>query len=188
MRSIFANFNPRELWLGPNTAPPALKPIMEQARSLHTTIKIYSAGDQFDWAGMNVRALSPPRDWRLSERPDNNDSLVLQFTYGRTSALFMGDAQKQAEPQVIARAPVSSLLKVTHNGSLTSTTPEFLAAVHPQFAFVSAGYRNQFHHPRPETLAKLADAHTRTYRTDIMGALTFYLDGKQVNPPAGPQN
>ncbi len=188
MHAIFNNFKPGELWLGPNTLPSVLKPIVDQAGSLKAPVKIYGAGDSFDWGGMHVRALSPPRDWRFSERPENNDSLVLQFSYGSTSALLTGDAERQVESQMIALDPGSTLLKVAHNGSLTSTTPGFLAAVHPQYAFVSAGFRNQFHHPRPETLAKLNAAHVNTYRTDMMGALTFYLDGTRVTARTGPQN
>jgi competence protein ComEC len=188
MHAIFNNFKPRELWLGPNTAPPVLKPIVDQARGLSAAVRVYGAGDSFDWGGVHVRTLSPPRDWPFSERPENNDSLVLQFLYGNTSALLTGDAQRQIEPRMIALHPASTLLKVAHNGSLTSTTPEFLAAVHPQYAFVSAGFRNQFHHPRPETLAKLSAAHVSTYRTDLMGALTFYLDGNRVTARTGPQN
>jgi competence protein ComEC len=188
MHSIFNNFKPGELWLGPNTAPPVLKPIVDQARALNAAVKVYGAGDSFDWSGMHVRALSPPRDWTFSETPENNDSLVLQFVYGNTSALLTGDAQKQVEPQMIAQGPASTVLKVAHNGSLTSTTQEFLAAVHPQFAFVSAGFRNQFHHPRPETLARLSASHVSIYRTDLMGAVTFYLDGNRVTARTGPQN
>jgi competence protein ComEC len=188
MHAIFNNFKPGELWLGPNTAPPVLKPIVDQARALGSTVKIYGAGDSFEWSGMHVRALSPPRDGSFSERPENNDSLVLQFAYGKTSVLLTGDAQKQVEPQIIARGPASTVLKVAHNGSLTSTTQEFLAAVHPQFAFVSAGFRNQFHHPRPETLAKFSASHVSVYRTDLMGAVTFYLDGNRVTARTGPQN
>jgi competence protein ComEC len=188
MHSIFNNFKPGELWLGPNTAPPVLKPIVDQAKGLGAAIKVYGAGDSFDWSGMHVRALSPPRDWVFSETPENNDSLVLQFAYGKTSALLTGDAQKKVEPQMIAQSPASTVLKVAHNGSLTSTGTEFLAAVHPQFAFVSAGFRNQFHHPRPETLAKLSASHVSVYRTDLMGAVTFYLDGSRVTARTGPQN
>jgi competence protein ComEC len=84
--------------------------------------------------------------------------------------------------------PASTVLKVAHNGSLTSTSQEFLAAVHPQFAFVSAGFRNQFHHPRPKTLAKLSASHVSFYRTDLMGAVTLYLDGSRVTARTGPQN
>ena len=75
----------------------------------------------------------------------------------------------------------ADLLKVAHHGSATSTTPEFLAAVHPQFAIISAGFQNSFGHPRPEVLDRLEQSHVATYRTDTLGAVTFYLDGKNVS-------
>jgi competence protein ComEC len=72
----------------------------------------------------------------------------------------------------------STLLKVGHHGSLTSTTPEFLAGVAPQWAVISCGLHNRFHHPRLEVLDELQSAHVRTFRTDINGATCFWLDGQ----------
>ena len=73
-----------------------------------------------------------------------------------------------------------TLLKVGHHGSLTSTTPEFLAAAAPRAAVISTGLNNHFGHPRPEILARLADQHTLTARTDEFGLTTFLLsrDGR----------
>jgi competence protein ComEC len=67
-----------------------------------------------------------------------------------------------------------------HYGSATSTVPELLAAVHPRFAVISVGVRNVYGHPRREVLEWLEEAHVITYRTDMDGAVTFYLDGKTV--------
>ncbi|HEY4901555.1 MAG TPA: hypothetical protein VIH91_12140, partial [Terriglobales bacterium] len=72
------------------------------------------------------------------------------------------------------------LLKIGHHGSTTSSSAEFLDAVSPQFAVVSAGYYNSFHHPRPEVMKRFADLQIRTYRTDLAGAVSFYLDGTTV--------
>ena len=77
--------------------------------------------------------------------------------------------------------PHADLLKIGHHGSLTSSSPEFLAAVAPQFAVVSAGFYNSFHHPRPEVMKRFADRHIQTYRTDLGGAVSFYLDGTRVS-------
>ncbi|HKF20876.1 MAG TPA: MBL fold metallo-hydrolase, partial [Candidatus Angelobacter sp.] len=77
-------------------------------------------------------------------------------------------------------SPHADLLKIAHHGSATSTTPELLAAVEPKFAVISVGYRNTFGHPRPVVLERLQNAHVKTYRTDMMGAVTFLLDGKHV--------
>jgi competence protein ComEC len=86
------------------------------------------------------------------------------------------------ERYVASEAPRADLLKVAHHGSATSTTPELLAAVHPRFAVISAGYRNPFGHPRQVVLDRLQAAEVRTYRTDLQGAVTFLLDGKGVEP------
>jgi competence protein ComEC len=76
----------------------------------------------------------------------------------------------------------STLLKVGHHGSITSTRPEFLARVAPQWAVISCGIRNRYGHPREEVLEELQAAKVRTYSTDINGAACFRLDGKTAAP------
>jgi competence protein ComEC len=76
----------------------------------------------------------------------------------------------------------STVLKVGHHGSITSTRPEFLARVSPQWAVISCGLHNSYGHPRQEVLAELQAAHVRTFRTDIRGATCFLLDGKTAAP------
>ncbi|MGZ4787198.1 MAG: DNA internalization-related competence protein ComEC/Rec2 [Terriglobales bacterium] len=182
MTSVINNFRPRELWVGslPNTE--SIGRVLNRARQLGVSIIELRAGDEFDWAGTRVRVLSPPRDWQAGEKVRNNDSLALQFRYKETAALLEGDAEKQMERIIATEHPECTLLKLAHNGSLTSTTPELLDAAHPSYAFISVGTRNMFHHPRPEILSRLAARHIATYRTDTMGALTFLLDGKTVKP------
>jgi competence protein ComEC len=107
---------------------------------------------------------------------------VMKITYQNTSALLEGDAEKQTERQVAHEQPQADLLKVAHHGSATSTIPELLAATHPQFAVISVGANNVYGHPRSEVLNRLAQAKVKTYRTDMQGAVTFYLDGQQVTP------
>jgi competence protein ComEC len=70
---------------------------------------------------------------------------------------------------------------VAHHGSATSTTQELLDAVHPRFAAISAGWHNSFGHPRLDVLERLQAAHVRTYRTDMLGLISFFLDGKTVS-------
>jgi competence protein ComEC len=109
--------------------------------------------------------------------------MVLHVTYGATSVLLEGDAEKEVERR-IARLyhPHADLLKVGHHGSATSTTPDFLKAVHPSFAIVSTGYRNSFGFPKPSVLHRLQASGVRVYRTDLDGAVTFYLDGHGITP------
>jgi competence protein ComEC len=79
----------------------------------------------------------------------------------------------------------STLLKVGHHGSVTSTRPEFLARVAPQWAVISCGLRNRYGHPRAEVLEELQAAKVGTFSTDINGASCFRLDGKTAAPDLG---
>jgi competence protein ComEC len=74
------------------------------------------------------------------------------------------------------------LLKVAHHGSNSSTCDDFLDAVHPDYAVISAGVRNPFRHPRPEVIERLAEHRAKTYRTDMLGPVTFYVDATGVHP------
>ena len=67
-------------------------------------------------------------------------------------------------------------MQIPHHGSRTSSTSAFIAAVAPDVAVFTPGYRNRFGHPRPEIVARYADAGIRTYRTDYEGALTFAFE------------
>jgi competence protein ComEC len=109
---------------------------------------------------------------------------VLLVSFGNTAVLMEGDAERAVERELVHRSPRADLLKVAHNGSLSSTSPELLAAVRPQVAFVSVGARNTFGHPRREILQRLEDSGVAVYRTDVNGAVTFYLDGNGVSSPA----
>ena len=180
--SVLANFKPRELWLGPNPRTPALQHLLDLARRQGVAIVERCGKDTFGFGGIQVRVLSPPRDWALDREPRNNDSLVLHFTYGNTAFLLAGDAERKMETGIARQEPRAGLLKVAHNGSASSTSFELLAAVKPSFAVISVGARNPFRHPRAEVLQRLQASRVKTYRTDLQGAITFYLDGEQITP------
>jgi competence protein ComEC len=140
------------------------------------------AGDQFEAGGVRFRVLAPdPADEGPVSRP-NDESLVMKIEYGETSALLEGDAEKRTEREVAQEQPQADLLKVAHHGSATSTIPELLSAVHPRYAVISVGARNVYGHPRSEVLDRLQEAGVFTYRTDLDGAVSFYLDGRTVTP------
>ncbi len=189
LRSVLANFQPRELWHGPNPPVPAFAALLEQAKAQGVRVTTLAAGDAIEWGGAAVEVLAPPRDWEVKARPRNNDSLAMRVRLGETSALLAGDAERSMERRMVQLEPEAELLKVAHHGSATSTVPEWLAAVRPQYAAISVGFRSPFGHPRTEVLERLRAARVRTFRTDTMGALTFYLDGKTVWPAqsAAPQ-
>jgi len=181
MAAVMANFHPRELWLGVNSPSAEQQALLREAHGLGIPFILHQAGDSLEIGGAMIQVLAPPRDAEARVSRPNDESLVLKVSYEATSALLEGDAEKKTEKQVVEQSPEADLLKVAHHGSATSTLPELLAAVHPRFAVISVGARNVYGHPRQEVLDRLAGAHVLTYRTDMDGAVTFYLDGKTVS-------
>ncbi|MGB6831669.1 MAG: competence protein ComEC, partial [Terracidiphilus sp.] len=115
--------------------------------------------------------------------PTNNDSLVLHVVYRSTSVMLEGDAESPIEHAMLAEPNLAStLLKVGHHGSITSTRPEFLARVSPQWAVISCGLHNRYGHPRQEVLEELQAAQIRTLRTDLNGVSCFLLNGTGLTP------
>jgi competence protein ComEC len=107
--------------------------------------------------------------------------MVLHVSYGGTSVLLEGDAEKAVERRIARLHPEhADLLKVGHHGSATSTTPEILAATKPSFAVISVGFHTSYGLPKPDVLTRLEAAGIHVYRTDLDGAVTFYLDGHSV--------
>jgi competence protein ComEC len=178
MPAILRNFHPRELWVGNNPPVAAYVDMLQQAQSLGVQIRSLHAGEAFSLGSVNFRVLAPDTSYHPGPQPANNDSLVLQASYKASSVLLEGDAEAPEEHSMLANFGLSSiLLKVGHHGSLTSTRPDFLSKVAPAWAVISCGHRNRFGHPRPEILAELQAAHTRTFRTDLDGATCFFLNG-----------
>ncbi len=181
MAAVVRNFRPKELWLG--VLPPSrpLEDLISTAQAYGVKVVRHWEGDSFEFGDAQVRVLFPPRHWPVGDKPQNSDSMVLSLAYGESSVLLEGDAQKRTERHVCSEEhPKATLLKVGHHGSANATTQELIDAAQPQFAIISVGSWNSFGLPRYETLARLASAGIRVYRTDLDGAVTFYLDGRSV--------
>ncbi len=122
-------------------------------------------------ARWNGATLSILRSGGLRTKKDavNNQSVVAMFERQGRRALLTGDSGAAGEAELLRRIPgrlSADVLKVGHHGSRGSTLPAFLSAVSPRAALVSCGRENRFGHPAPETLASLAAARVRVFRTD----------------------
>ena len=180
--AILRNFRPSELWVGNNPRVPAYNALLDQATDLDVRVRTLRAGDAMTLGETQVNVLAPFNDYRPGAEPANNDSLVLHVAYCATSVMLEGDAEEPIEHAMLSETGLkSTLLKVGHHGSTTSTQPEFLARVAPQWAVISCGLHNRDGHPREEVLGALEAAKVRTYSTDINGATCFRLDGKSVD-------
>jgi competence protein ComEC len=181
--AVLRDMRPSELWLSvqPGDAP-GLRDLLAEARELGVNVRWMRAGYSFTWAGLPAHVLAPEAGYTNAGVPANDDSLVMRIDDGRASVLLEGDAEAPSEAAMLAhgRLAPATLLKVGHHGSRTSTNTAFLAAVAPHDAVISVGRHNTFGHPRAEVLARLEQAHVKTYRTDRMGTETFLLtsDGR----------
>ena len=183
MPAILRDFHPAELWIGLIPPSRALDNLIAEAHALGIKVVRHWEADEFYSGGAKIDVLFPPQNWPVGLEPKNNDSMVLRVSYGGTSVLLEGDAEKAVERRIAILHPGhADLLKVGHHGSATSTTPEILDAVHPTYAVISVGNRNSFGLPKASVLQRLEAAHVRTYRTDLDGAVSFFLDGHAVTP------
>jgi len=182
MPAVIANFHPQELWLSIDRPVGELAPIMAQAQRAGMKISVKKEGDQFDYGGAHFHMLAPGRDQVTGSMRPNDDCLVFTATFGGTTALLEGDAERPAERRVVEEHPEAMLLKVAHHGSASGTSADLLATVHPRYAVISVGARNVYGHPKREVLERLQHAGVKTYRTDENGAVSFYLDGRSVTP------
>ena len=118
----------------------------------------------------------------------NNSSMVMRLQYGKHSFLFSGDIEKEAEEAYVKKygaALASTVLKVPHHGSSTSTTPEFLNAVSPTFAVISvnvneARWKGWDDHPSEDVMNRLQAFNCQYKRTDIDGTVVFNSDGHSL--------
>jgi competence protein ComEC len=113
----------------------------------------------------------------------NDASLVLRLDFGGRAVLFPGDLEADGEGELVGRRDVgqrvaADVLKVPHHGSRTSSSDELLAAVRPRLAVMSLGWRNRFHFPAAEVLARYTASGARVLRTDRDGAVTVTIDAK----------
>ena len=139
-------------------------------------------GTRLTLDGVTVDVLFAP-DAPKRERSGNESSNVYRVSYGRASFLFTGDLEKEQEKKLLEKTSGelrSTVLKVGHHGSKTSTSEPFLSAVAPRWAVIDVGADNRFGHPAAETLAALKSAGAETYRTDKDGAVVFRTDGNSM--------
>lgn len=144
----------------------------------NTSITVPSVGMTFSLGSANCKVLAVN-----TSSDTNNSSIVLRITYGQTSFLFTGDAEREVEQVVLNRGETlkSTVLKVGHHGSDTSSSYVWLREIMPEYAVISVGTGNSYGHPTEETLSRLRDADVKTFRTDLQGDIICISDGKTVS-------
>lgn len=132
-------------------------------------------------ASTTLTIFSPASDPSMLE--SNTASIVAQLRYGDIEFMLTGDAPSSIERYLVATYGDqlrSEILKLGHHGSKNSSSDEFLAAVNPRYAVVSAGKNNTYGHPSPEAVARVTDHNIPIVSTINEGRITFASDGTTV--------
>lgn len=169
-----------------------IKPDFEKTTKVYTRMMeaieaegctVYNAlpGETYSLGEFDMFVLGP--DPENNELDSNNSSIVIKATWGNTTAMLTGDAEKPAEESILrtfsAAELGSMLLKMGHHGSKTSSTDAWLAAVNPKIAIISCGLNNSYGHPHAEALARITPyVGESIYRTDLLGTIVFVTDGE----------
>ena len=135
--------------------------------------------------GVEMTVLHPGLElMEYTDADANNNSVVVRLVMGQVSFLLPGDIEEAAEGRLVASGQelTSTVLKVPHHGSSTSSSAAFLKAVNPELAVISVGADNRFGHPSPQVLERLEDlvGEEHILHTDEQGMVEIITDGAQV--------
>jgi competence protein ComEC len=132
-----------------------------------------------------LQILNPPLSlFQESSSDVDNNGIVLRLNCGEVSFLLTADIRQEAEFELVRQRLqlTSTVLKVAHHGSKTSTCPQFLSVTDPEIAVISAGADNPFGHPSPEVVQRLETrlGADRVYLTSERGTIEFITDGEKL--------
>ncbi len=151
--------------------------LMSAVADEHSEYLIARRGMKIDLGGgVTAEVLSPSGG---KEKELNDYSIVIKISFGSQDILLTGDASIKIEKElVLADKDIlqSEILKVGHHGSKTSSDPEFVKIVSPEYAIISVGKNNRYGHPNETALASLRDASAVILRTDELGLIEFESD------------
>ena len=128
--------------------------------------------------------LWPNKEKFISDNGINNNSLVLKLNYKSFSCLFTGDIEELAEKKILQeykdneKILNSTILKVAHHGSKTSSTEEFIEKVRPKIALIGVGENNNFGHPNFDVLERIRAFGCKIFRTDENGEIKLEITEK----------
>ena len=180
---------------------PVYEELKKEIRAGGADLRYLGAGEKMGY----FHCLWPERETWAPD--DNEQSLVLLFTFGENRVLLTGDAGKTSEPGILrelseagiagerekessgkAGAGGIDVLKAGHHGSSTSSGEEFLQALRPEYTVISCGRNNRYGHPHRETVEALEAIGTEIYSTAVSGAVRAVLDGESVKIRTYPES
>jgi competence protein ComEC len=144
-----------------------------------------AAGQGWNWDGVRFDLLHPTTgSYAIDGLKSNDRSCVLKITTAHGAVLLTGDIEARSEQELLQRAPQAlraDVLVVPHQGSRTSSTEDFIAAVQPRWAIFPAGYRNRFGHPKEDVVERYRASGAQMLRTDSAGAVLVRLEDEGIS-------
>lgn len=143
-----------------------------------------AVGNVYALGSASFQILAPNREY-----DDPNDaSIALLITHGENTFLFTGDAEKDAEEDMLNNglSLAADVFHAGHHGSKTSNTQEFIDAVMPRYAVISCGIDNSYGLPDAEVLNRFREKEMMVYRTDEQGTIVAISDGEKITFNAAP--
>lgn len=150
-----------------------------QPQALGLNAQACQSGQSWAWDGVEFSVLWPESGSKASSTSvkmnDNNHSCVLYIHTATHAMLITGDIEASAERYLVQQGhlPKVDALIVPHHGSNSSSTVEFLQAIQPQYALISAGAYNRFNHPHPSVIQRLKRAGAQVFTTKDCGRLDY---------------
>ena len=182
--AILRRFPTETIWISNiQTEPDSYRRMVAEASECGIQPKRVCAGEDFELGGMRLLVYYPTDKYFVE---GNEGSLIVRMTFGKTSALFMGDAGVEQEALLMQNNTKANLradlCKVGHHGSNTSTSQEFLECIEPRYAVISCGAANMYGHPSGMVLDRLTLCGVETYCTGWHGEILFESDGETLYP------
>lgn len=146
----------------------------------HLSITIPSVGEQYAIGKAKFVMIAPNGENDTSNL--NDASIGFKLVNGNNTFLMCGDAEKTSEKEMLQNGLDLSaqVYKVSHHGSNTATSDEFLKAISPDYAIILCGENNEYGHPHKETIEKLDELGVKVLRTDINGTIIAVSDGTTI--------
>lgn len=137
------------------------KKFMDMVKQKNSNVMVVEAGQKINIEKyLSFHVLWPDSQNKIAENVLNNNSLVCKMVYRNFSVLFTGDVEKIAEKTILEKYKNMNILKTTilkvgHHGSKSSSTQEFLNKIKPKIALIGVGQNNNFGHPNDSVLERL---------------------------------
>lgn len=153
--------------------------LVDELETNDYNVKYSNVGDIYMLGDAEMKIIGPITEF---EDNINNYSIVLKVSFGQMDIVMTGDAETQVEEEILASLENidAEILKVGHHGSDTSTSEEFLDAISPEYALISAGLGNKHEHPTQIVMERLEERNIEVYRTDECGTVTLTITSNDV--------